>query len=104
MLVLIGLLFNIHAFALGGWTTGKGFVLLSPEGLASTADLDGLTGHEVTWLRAFTQETGSMKYAINFRFRLPRVCLFSWRVPRLPKPEIDQWQGGKRIAVLMVNL
>lgn len=104
LLVLIGLLFNIHAtFALGRLTTGPKFVLLLRlwrGSVSHSRSLDGLTGHEGDLVKSFHPGNRSMKYALILRF-FGFALFFMGGYPRLPKPEIDQWQGGKRIAVLM---
>lgn len=59
LLVLIWLLFNIHAFASGGWPWGKGFALLPGfpgDSVSQSRSWSRGTENEATCLREFTQK------------------------------------------------
>lgn len=68
LLVLIWLLFNIHAFASGGWPRGKGFALLPGfpgDSVSQSRSWGGGTEHEATWLRGFPQKWEEHAICVN---------------------------------------
>lgn len=74
LLVLIWVLFNIHASASGGWPGGKRFALFPSfqrDSVSQTRSWDTVTYHEMASLKALTQETEGQE--IRRMLRIPHM-------------------------------